>query len=124
VDHFLWREAEACRRDPLCRGHTPLLLWDESVWEKPESIALEGLGAVRSPKAARLKWIRKGFYTPPSGTVFVPGMQWLCLLLLGYRGPPNLVKTRWWTTRGEQTENRRSVEDDLLKQCAEEWGRA
>ena len=122
VGHFLWREADAYRRDLLHRGHTPLLLWDESVWEKPESIALEGLSSVRSAKAARLKRIRKGFYTPPAGTVFVPGMQWLCLLLLGFRGPPKLAKMRWWTTRGEQAETRRSVEEDLLQQCAEEWG--
>lgn len=50
--------------DLVCRGREALLLWDESVWEKPESIALEGLGSVRSVQDARLKRIKKGFYTP------------------------------------------------------------
>ena len=78
-----------------------LLLWDESVIEKPESIAWEGLCAVRSSKARRLKRIKPGYYNPPAGPpIFVPGMNWLAVLLLGRQGPPTLAAMRWWTTRG------------------------
>jgi hypothetical protein len=95
MEDFLRSTAERHFHDLLCRGHEVLLLWDESVWEKPESIALEGLGSVRSAHAARLKRIRKGFYTPPGPPVFVPGLEWLSLLLMGRSGPPTLAKMRW-----------------------------
>jgi hypothetical protein len=101
------------------------VLWDESVWEKPESIALEGLGSVRSAKAQRLKRIRTGYYSPPGGPpVFVPGLNWLGLLLIGSGGPPVLAAMRWWTNRGERAEEKRSVELSLLEKCAAAWGRA
>src|SRR5688500_4248044 len=57
LEDFLWSAAEHELRDQICRGHDALLLWDESVWEKPESIALEGLGSVPSAHAARLRRI-------------------------------------------------------------------
>ena len=38
-----------------------LLLWDESVQEKPESIESEGLCAVRSCKGKRLTRVKKGY---------------------------------------------------------------
>ena len=123
VEEFLWNAAERELRDLVCRGHDALLLWDESVWEKPESIALEGLGSVRSAHAARLKRIRKGFYTPAGPPVFVPGLQWLSLLLMGRSGPPTLAKMRWWTTRGARAEEKRAVEEALLEQCASAWGK-
>lgn len=122
LEDFLWRTAERQLMDLVCRGREVLLLWDESVWEKPESSTLEGLGSVRSAQAARLKRIRKGFYTPPGPPVFVPGMQWLSLLLVGRSGPPVLAKMRWWTTRGERAEEKRVVENSLLEQCASAWG--
>lgn len=122
LEDFLWRTAERQLMDLVCRGREALVLWDESVWEKPESIALEGLGSVRSAQAARLKRIKKGFYTPPGPPVFVPGMQWLALLLIGRSGPPVLAKMRWWTPRGAHAEEKRTVEGSLLEQCAHAWG--
>lgn len=120
---FLWSEADRRLRDLLCRGHAALVIWDESVLEKPESIALEGLSSVKSARAARLKRIKKGYYTPPGGPpVFVPGMHWLSLLLLGESGPPMLAKMRWWSTRGERAEERREVEEATLRQCIRAWG--
>jgi hypothetical protein len=107
LEDFLWKRAEAHLRDMLCRGRDALLLWDESVWEKPESTAPEGLGSVRSAQAARRKRIKPGFYTPPGPPVFVPGLQWLSLLLLGRSGPPVLAKMRGWTPRGERAYARR-----------------
>ena len=72
-----------------------LCIWDESVIEKPESIALEGLCAVRSSKAARLKRIKPGYFNPPGGRpVFVPGMNWVSLLVMGFQGPPVVTAMR------------------------------
>ncbi|MBD0319154.1 MAG: transposase [Gemmatimonadetes bacterium] len=121
---FLWQQAERRLDQMICRHERPLAVWDESVWEKPESSALEGLCSVRSSEAERLKRIRKGYYSPPQGKVFVPGMQWLGLLLVGRRGPPQLAAMRWWTTRGERAEAKRDVEVSLLERCAEAWAGA
>ena len=90
--------------------------------EKPESIALEGLGPVRSSKAARLKRIKPGYYNPPGGRpVFVPGMQWLTVMVAGMQGPPTLAAMRWWTSRGPLASHRREQTVHLLAQCAQKW---
>lgn len=53
IEHFLWQQADARLLALEQAGEEGLLLWDESVLEKPESLALEGLCAVRSSKARR-----------------------------------------------------------------------
>ena len=101
-----------------------LAIWDESVLEKPESIALEGLCPVRSSKAARLKRIKPGYYNPPGGPpVFVPGLQWLTVMVAGMQGPPALAAMRWWTSRGKLASCRREQTASLLSQCAAGWQR-
>jgi len=125
VSEYLWQHAGQQLSDWICRQRDPLAIWDESVWEKPESIALEGLGSVVSAKAKRLKRIRKGYYNPPGGPpVIVPGLNWLGLLLVGVGGPPVLAAMRWWTNRGERAEEKRDVEFSLLEKCATAWGKA
>jgi hypothetical protein len=123
---FLWQQAQ----DRLCeleqQGVQPLVVWDESVWEKPESERMEDLCAVRSSKAYRLTRVRKGFYTPRRHPTFVPGLHWLGLLLVGATatsGPPLLAATQWWTTRGPLHTHQRRQEGFLLRQCLQLWGR-
>lgn len=123
IERFLWRRAQVFVSQLEAEAHDVLALWDESVLEKPESLELEGLCAVRSSQAARLKHIKRGFYNPPGGPpVFVPGMQWLGLLLMGYQGAPLLAAMRWWTTRGPQASDRAGIEGQLLRECAHTWG--
>jgi hypothetical protein len=123
LEQFLWWRAEQRLQQLEAQGHDGLVIWDESVLEKPESLALEGLCTVRSSQAARLKHIKPGYYNPPGGRpVFVPGMQWLGLLLLGYQGAPVLAAMRWWTRRGQYASDRRAEEGQLLAQCAHAWG--
>jgi hypothetical protein len=125
LSDYLWEQATSRLQDLVCRSRSPLVVWDESVLEKPESIALEGLGSVRSTCAQRLKRIRRGYYNPPSGPpVVVPGLHWLGLLLIGSSGPPTLAAMRWWTNRGERAEEKRAVEGSLLTQCSAAWGKA
>ena len=124
ADH-LWENARQKLADWIARQRNPLAIWDGSVWEKPESIALEGLGSVVSAKAKRLKRIRKGYYNPPGGPpVVVPGLNWLGLLLSGTGSAPVLAAMRWWTNRGERAEEQREVERSLLEKCAAAWGKA
>jgi hypothetical protein len=128
IDDFLWQQAKE-RQEALAQENKPaLLLWDESVLEKPESLKAEGLCAVRSAKASRLKRIKPGFYTPPAGPpVFVPGIAWIGLLLIGMAGPPTVAAMRWFTTKNlgkAQATDARKVQYDLLVQCARQFGRA
>jgi len=124
IEGFLWQQADARLVTLEQTGEEGMLLWDESVMEKSESITLEGLCAVRSSKARRLKRIKPGYYNPPGGPpIFVPGLHWLAVLLLGRQGPPTLAAMRWWTTRGVFAQTSRELATGLLDDCAIAWGR-
>lgn len=100
LSRYLWRQAAARVAELGETEGEALVLWDESVIEKPESLKAEGLGPVRSRKAARLQRIKPGFYNPPGGRpICVPGFQWLCLLVLGQVGAPVVAAMRWWSNR-------------------------
>ncbi len=101
-----------------------LLLWDESVQEKPESLESEGLCAVRSSKAQRLLRIKKGYYEPPTRKpVHVPGLRWVGLLLAGLKQPPQLARFRWWSSRQPQFSSLAQVRLELLQWTRELFGR-
>ena len=122
LEKFLWYRADQSLTQLEEQGERALAIWDESVLEKPESIALEGLCPVRSSKAARLKRIKPGFYNPPGGPpVFVPGLQWLTVMVAGMQGPPSLAAMRWWTSRGRLASDRRGQSASLLSHCAQRW---
>lgn len=42
IEEVLWDQAEQHRKPMDQQGETPRCIWDSSVWEKPESVALEG----------------------------------------------------------------------------------
>lgn len=123
IETYLWIQADQ-RVEELSRAGKPVLvIWDESVLEKPESLQLEGLCAVRSSKAVRLKRIKPGFFNPPGGRpIFVPGYHWLQVLVAGMEGAPAVANMQWWTTRGEQATQKRTVEAEILSETAEKWG--
>lgn len=124
IRQFLWQQAQHRVTDLRQRGEEVLLVWDESVLEKAESHASEGLCAVRSSKAARLKRIKPGFFNPPGGRpIQVPGLHWLGLLVLGHTDAPTVAAMQWWTTRGARASDRRCEEQRLLSQCVQTWGR-
>jgi len=132
LQRYLWQAAAARVEALRAAGETPLLVWDESVLEKPESRTTEGLGVVRSSKAKRLLDSRRGNAKLHRGApVFVPGWHWLALLVLGERGPVSRVTMRWWAQRlavNPPPENPvwtralREVQRGLLRRCARTWG--
>lgn len=65
IEEFLWRQGTERVEALRAEGERPLVIWEESVLEKPESIRPERLCAVRSTKAARLKRIKPGYFNPP-----------------------------------------------------------
>ncbi len=99
-------------------------IWDESVLEKSESLQAERLCAVRSSKATRLKRIKPGYFNPPGGRpIFVPGFNWLQLLVTGRKGTPVLAHLNWWSTRGKKARTKREIEGKILRKVARVWGR-
>lgn len=123
IDTYLGMRADERVESLVGEGKEALVVWDESVIEKSESLKLEGLCAVRSSKARRLKRIKPGFFNPPGGRpICVPGYHWLQVLVMGMEGSFCLAKMRWWTTRGEQAEEKREVEREILAEMAQKWG--
>jgi hypothetical protein len=120
---FLWEKGDEALQRLIHPQNDIYVIWDESVIEKPESLKAERLGPVRSSKARRLLRIKPGYYTPPCGPAFVPGWNWLQVLVAGPRGPATLAHLRWWTTRGEQASDKRSEEVQVLQHVARRWGR-
>lgn len=123
IESYLWVKAEERVEALFSAGKTVLAVWDESVLEKSESLKLEGLCAVPSSKAKRLKRIKPGYFNPPGGRpICVPGYPWLQVLVMGMEGPLTVAKMRWWSTRGEQATQRREVEAEVLRAAAQTWG--
>ena len=123
ITTYLWEKADKRVEELRGKRQTVLVIWDESVIEKPESLHLEGLCAVKSSKAKRLKRIKPGYFNPPAGRpIFVPGYHWLQVLVLGMQGPITLAHMRWWSTRGEHASDRRSQEREVLVEITRRWG--
>lgn len=122
IEEELWRQGDERVEQLNCANDEALVIWDGSENEKPESLAAEGLCAVRSSKAARLKRIKPGFYNPPGGRpIFVPGFHWIQVLVVGLKGAPRLAHLHWWTSRGAFRSDKRSQEQALLSKLAQWW---
>jgi hypothetical protein len=125
VDTYLWQQAE--QQVEVCQqaGEVALAIWDSSEWEKPESEASEDLCAVRSSKAHRLTHIKPGYYHRPTRPVFVPGLHWSGVLVVGLSAqasPPLLALLHYWTSRGVHASFKRDEEGKVLQQLRA-WGR-
>lgn len=123
VENYLWEKADEGVNERLNPRDEVYVIWDESVIEKAESLKAERLCAVRSSKARRLSRIKPGYYNPPTGRpVFVPGMNWLQILVSGMKGAPALAHVRFWTTRGDAKTTKREEEHLVLQNVAKRWG--
>ena len=124
IEEYLWWRGTQRVEELWAAGERPLVIWDESVLEKSESLQAEGLCAVRSSKAGRLKRIKRGYYNPPGGPpIFVPGFHWLQILVIGRKGPPTLAHLHWWTTRGEAASQARLEEAQIFDYIDQIWGK-
>lgn len=125
ITDYLASQARQYVEKLLEKKEEVLLLWDESVQEKPESIESEGLCAVRSSKAKRLLRIKKGFYDPPTReAVHVPGLRWVGLLLCGLKAQPLVANFKWWTSRGKHATTLKPVRYQLLQWAREQFSSA
>jgi hypothetical protein len=116
LDEFFFANTRRRVDQLLTLGKRPLLLWDDSRLEKPESWFVEGLCSVESSKGKRLTKIKKGFFKPPSARICVPGFQWTGVLLSALGQVPSVVQMSWWTTRGKHKEVGTNIMYRMLKQ--------
>ena len=54
IERFLWRRASQQVEQWESQGEEGLVIWDGSVWEKPESLKSEGLGPVQGSQGQTL----------------------------------------------------------------------
>lgn len=120
IDRHLFDNAVKRIGAILEQGKRPLLLWDDSRIEKHESWRVEGLCSVLSSKAKRLTRIRRGFFTPPSTRICVPGMKWTGVFLSHLGGIPSVCQMSWWTTRGKFKEDPDNIIWRLLRRLKEQ----
>ncbi len=122
-----------------------LVILDESVAEKPESLRAEGLCRVRSSKSRRLARPRRGFGggPPPARPITVPGIHWLAATLTGLSGATLLACCRWWSPtappttappttapgvadaelHGQHAQGQTATEGQLVRDLMRRWGR-
>lgn len=125
IETYLWEQADQAIDQRLNPREDVYVIWDESVLEKHESLKAERLCAVRSSKSRRLMRIKPGYYNPPTGRpVFVPGLNWLQVVVTGLKGAPTLAHIRFWTTRGDAKTTKREEEFKLLRDVAQRWGQS
>lgn len=105
IDQFFFQRSIRRIKELQRQGQRALMLWDDSVVEKPESWFAQALGSVWSSKARRLTRIKPGYFTPPSTRICVPGFQWTAMLVSHLGGKPSVCRMDWWTTRGKFKEH-------------------
>ncbi|MEZ4668886.1 MAG: transposase [Anaerolineae bacterium] len=123
IERYLWQAAEQQRAALASEQETAYVIWDESVLEKAESLSPEAY--VRCVPAKRRGSNGSSRATTPSSgrPIFVPGMQWIGLLLSGLKGVPVVATMRWWSSRGKGKSDKRAEETKLLHRCSRLWGR-
>ena len=123
IDDYLF----ARTKERIAKMHTqhqrPLLLWDDSRIEKPESWFIQGLCSVYSTATQRMMKVKRGFYRPPMGRVCVPGFKWTAVMLSCLGAVPSVCQMSWWTTRGKFKEHGSNVVFRLLKLINKDLGR-
>jgi hypothetical protein len=97
-----------------------LLIWDDSVWEKPETLH-QNLCSVKSAKASLLNRIRKNYFHPPKGVVSVPGLKW-SLVCLATPTKAMLLFSEFWSTRGLEKCKLRQVHQSLMSKVLALFG--
>lgn len=123
IERFLWEGANARLEQWEEQQSQALCIWDGRVLEKAESEKVEGLCAVRSSKAKRLRKLKPGLFNQLSGPpILVRGMEWTGVVLAGLKQTPTVVTMKWWSRKGQHATTQRQVEQEVLFRLAGAWG--
>jgi hypothetical protein len=121
---YLWQEAAVQVNTLMAEEKLALCVWDGSRIEKPESEQTEGMCAVLSSKAKRLRKKRKGVYNPPGGKpITVLGLEWIGILVVGLQGLPYLARMEYWSRKGEHASTMWETEKRLLREAVQWLGK-
>jgi hypothetical protein len=103
IDHWLLTQMDGVLAQQP--DHQLIVLLDESVAEKPESLHAEGRTRVRSSKASHLARPRPGYGagSPPTRLITVPGLHWLAVAVTGWSGAALLTCCRWQSPTAPET---------------------
>ena len=123
IDQYLFTRTRQRITQMKEQGRRPLLLWDDSRIEKPESWFIQGLCSVYSTACQRMMKVKRGFYRPPMGRVCVPGFKWTAVMLSCLGGVPSVCQMNWWTTRGKFKDHGSNVVYRLLRLIHKDLGR-
>ncbi len=124
IDQWHWERAQKKGKELKAAGKRVLCIWDGSRIEKPESEKTEGMCAVLSSKAKRLKKNRKGIWNPPKGKpITVLGIEWNGLLIAGMQGVAQVAAMDYWSRKGEHATTQREVEKRLLRKASHHLGK-
>lgn len=123
LDDFLFARSKKRIEQLQQMGKRPLLIWDDSKIEKPESWLTEGLCSVESSKGKRLTKVKKGFYRPPVSRICVPGYRWTASLLSALGEAPSVCQMSWWTTRGKYKEDGSNIIFRMLQKLYKSIGK-
>jgi len=122
IEDFFFERGKERITQMINLGKRPLLIWDDSRIEKPESWFLQGLCSVFSSKGQRLTRIKPGFYRPPNSRIYVPGYKWTGIILSGLGDVPSVFQMTWWTTRGTYKEFGTNIIYRMLKKLSTDVG--
>ncbi len=124
IDTYLLKEAEKEVKRLKELGKRILCIWDDSVIEKSESRAIEGVCPVVSSKAKRLQRTQKGLVVnfPPRKPITVAGMQWTAAFITGMEGMISVGLMSWWSTKGDYATKLREHEEAMLSKCVRQGG--
>ena len=122
VQDSLWQQAHELVELAKFTKRDCLVLWDDSVWEKPETLCDPSLGSVRSLQAKRLNRIRPRYYTPPKGVTCVPGLR-MSALIVATAKDARIAGCEFFNTREHPRGHAHQVRQQQLSQCVNAWGR-
>jgi hypothetical protein len=95
IDNFLFDRGKERIKKMKEAAKRPLMLWDDSRIEKPESWFLDGLCSVFISKGQRLTRMKRGFYSPPSSRICFPGFKWTGITLSALGDIPAVFHMAW-----------------------------
>lgn len=124
IEKILLTQAESYVGEYAAQGKRLLCFCDESMIEKHESWATEGLCPVYSSRAARLTHIKPGYYNKPSKRICVPGFEWTAMIIGGLGLVPCLGMMEWWTTKGTHKEYGDNIFYRMIKRAKAHFGDA
>lgn len=97
-----------------------LLLWDDSVFEKPGTEQDPNLCSVHSTKVSYITRPRPGFISKLYWTS-IPGLK-VSGMVMATSKRSRIAHVRLWSSRGEEATDKKTVDAQMLELASQRWG--